>query len=299
MQFTVFTPTFNRSHTLYRVYESLCKQTFTDFEWLIVDDGSTDGTAELVFDWQRQERLPIRYKKQTNQGKHIAVNLGAKLALGDLFLIADSDDSFPANALQTFACAWDKIPALDRGQFTGVTGLCVDPTGKIIGDKYPTDIFDSTPADCFYRHGIKGEKWGFHRTDVIRKYPFPPLKEVKYFSEGIIWNLIGRSFKTRYINQVVRIYHNDAGDQITQRNPFEQSAGRIFYALSLDSDIDYFTAAPWLIFKIAAQGVRFSYHQNDSVVVQFSRLVKWRAKLIWLAALPVGFALFLQDRSRF
>ena len=188
MRFTVFTPTFDRAHTLDRVYHSLCVQTFKEFEWVIVDDGSTDGTDDLVAGWQTENRFPISYEKQLNQGKHIAVNLGATLARGELFLIADSDDTFPPNALETFYDVWTAIPVSDRKHFTGVTGLCVYPDGEIIGDKFPADIFDSTPADCFYRYGIKGEKWGFHRTDVIRKFPFPALEGFRFFAEGIIWN---------------------------------------------------------------------------------------------------------------
>jgi len=295
MKFTVFTPTYERAHTLARVYNSLCAQTFSDFEWVIVDDGSTDGTADLVAGWQTENRFPISYEKQPNQGKHIAVNLGATLAQGDLFLIADSDDAFPPNALEIFHDVWMAIPVSDRENFTGVTGLCVYPDGKIIGDKFPADIFDSTPADCFYRHGIKGEKWGFHRTDVIRKFPFPTLTGFRYFSEGIIWNAIGRVYKTRYINQPVRVYYSDSGNQLTRRSPFETSPMRIFYAMSLDADIDYVTVAPWTMFKIAAQGIRFSCHQRDSLKMQFSRLSKFRAKFVWFAALPVGFALFLID----
>ena len=109
MRFTVFTPSYNRAHTLDRVYSSLCAQTFTDFEWVIVDDGSTDGTADLVASWRKEHPFPIIYEKQSNQGKHIAVNRGAQLARGELFLIADSDDAFPSNALQIFHKAWLKF----------------------------------------------------------------------------------------------------------------------------------------------------------------------------------------------
>ena len=295
MRFTVFTPTYDRAHTLDRVYSSLCKQTFTDFEWVIVDDGSTDGTADLVAGWRKENLFPINYEKQSNQGKHIAVNRGAQLARGELFLIADSDDSFPSDALQVFHESWAEIPESERQNYTGVTGLCVDPSDKIVGDKFPLDVFDSTPADCFYRHGITGEKWGCHRTDVIRQFPFPALQGFRFFAEGIIWNAIGRVYKTRYINQIVRIYYSDSGNQLTNSSPFATSPSRIFYAMSLDADIDYLTVAPWIMFKIAAQGVRFSCHQRDNLMVQFSRLSKWRAKFIWFAALPVGFALFMID----
>ena len=295
MRFTVFTPTYDRAHTLDRVYSSLCLQTFTAFEWVIVDDGSTDDTTDLVDAWRKENLFPIHYEKQSNQGKHIAVNRGAKLARGELFLIADSDDTFPSDALQIFHEAWAEIPESEKKYYTGITGLCVDKSGKIVGDRFPSDIFDSTPADCFYIHDIKGEKWGFHRTDVIRQFPFPSLKGAHFFAEGVIWNAIGRVYKTRYINQIVRVYNNDSGNQLTNYSPAANAFRCIFYAMSLDADIDYLTAAPWVMFKIAAQGVRFSFHQRDNLMVQFLRLSKWRAKFIWFVALPVGFALFMID----
>ena len=184
MRFTVFTPSYDRAHTLDRVYSSLCTQTFTDFEWVIVDDGSTDGTADLVAGWKKEHIFPIIYEKQSNQGKHIAVNRGAQLARGELFLIADSDDSFPFDALQIFDEAWAEIPESERQNYTGITGLCIDQSDNIVGDKFPLDVFDSTPADCFYRHGIMGEKWGFHRTDVIRNFPFRRCKDFVFLRRG-------------------------------------------------------------------------------------------------------------------
>jgi len=295
MKFTVCTPTYQRAHTLSRVYNSLCLQVYTNFEWIIVDDGSTDRTNEMVIKWQKENKISIHYERQNNQGKHIAVNVGVKLSKGELFLIADSDDEFPANALQIFYDTWVNIPELERANFTGVTGLCVDNHGKIIGNKFPAETFDSTPADCFYRFGIKGEKWGFHRTEVMKEFPFPKLRGLNFFSEGIIWNSIGRVYKTRYINKIVRTYYCDSGNQLSKKNPLEISPGCIFYAISLDADIDYLFIAPWTLFKIAAQGVRFSLHQKDNIKIQFSRLKKLKAKIVWFAALPIGFLIFKYD----
>ena len=100
--FTVFTPTYNRAHTLSRVYKSLADQTFKNFEWLIVDDGSTDGTKVLIEKWTEEASFPIRYFYQENQGKHIAHNLGVKKARGELFLSLDSDDTCVPEALERF-----------------------------------------------------------------------------------------------------------------------------------------------------------------------------------------------------
>src|SRR3974390_2817293 len=91
--FTVFTATYNRAHTLHRVYDSLCAQTLHDFEWIVIDDGSTDNTAELIDDWAKAAQFPIRYFKQNHSGKHVAHNLAVREARGLFFLPLDSDDA--------------------------------------------------------------------------------------------------------------------------------------------------------------------------------------------------------------
>ncbi|WP_438997232.1 glycosyltransferase family A protein [Candidatus Puniceispirillum sp.] len=295
MIFTVFTPTYNRAHTLSRVYDSLCNQTFTHFEWLIIDDGSSDNTKQLIDGWIAERRVSIRYEFQPNSGKHVAINHGIRLAKGDLFLIADSDDGFPANALETFHSHWRAIPDAQRPRFTGVTGLCADEQGKIIGDKFPENIFDSNSADIYYRFGIRGEKWGFHRTEVLRHFPFPKLENMRFVPEGLIWNAIGRQYKTRFVNDIVRDYYQGADDQLSQRSPANISPVRTFYAQMLDADIDYLIHAPLAICKIGIQAARYSFHQKDSLVTQIGRLSHWRARLVWITAMPVGFVLYLFD----
>ncbi len=118
--FTVFTPTYNRAHTLPKVYASLQAQTFRDFEWLIVDDGSIDNTSEMVTAWLAEETtLALRYRYQPNGHKKIAINHGVREARGALFLILDSDDEIPPNALQILHDAWLSIPDDERTGFAG------------------------------------------------------------------------------------------------------------------------------------------------------------------------------------
>ena len=211
MIFTVFTPTFNRSHTLHRVYKSLCAQTFTDFEWVVVDDGSKDNTEEIIMNWKINAPFPIYYKKQKNRGKHAAINVGVAMAKGDLFLIADSDDEFFPDALEIFYAEWLGIDLSMRDKFAGVTGLCVNKKNKIIGNKFPSEIFDSTPSEITYLYKVKGEKWGFLRTSILIEFPFPEIGDLKFYPEGLIWSRIGRKYLTRYVNKTVRLYFCDAG----------------------------------------------------------------------------------------
>ncbi|MFT0647270.1 glycosyltransferase family A protein [Bacteroides thetaiotaomicron] len=97
---TVFTPTYNRAYILNDLYQSLCRQTCRKFEWLIVDDGSTDNTEGLVASWLDEGKMSLRYIKQPNGGKHRAINKGIQEANGDLFFIVDSDDYLAKNAIE-------------------------------------------------------------------------------------------------------------------------------------------------------------------------------------------------------
>lgn len=299
MRFTVFTPTFNRAHTIARVFESLKKQTYKNFEWVVVDDGSSDGTDKLIAEWAKTAHFPIIYLKQENQGKHIAINKGLEVARGELFLIADSDDAFISKSLEIFVRTWETIDVDMRNDFTGVTALCMDADGRIIGDEYPEAKYDSTPAKTFYCLGIKGEKWGFHRTDILKKFKFPEISGFKFYPEGLIWNKIGRSYLTRYINIPLRYYYEDSGNQLTKRSPKATSPMYLFYAQALNEDCDYFFKAPLPFIKIGIQGARFSFHQSQNLTSQLEKLQSMRAKLVWCFAIPFGFVLYLFDKVRF
>ncbi len=295
MKFTVCTATYNRAHTLSRVFESLVSQTFKNFEWLIIDDGSSDNTVELVNEWIATSSLDITYVFQENQGKHIAVNHGARLAKGELFLIADSDDAVLPNALHDFLEAWLNIPKEERELFTGITGLCISQEGKLIGDAFPSDVFDTTSADLFYRYNIHGEKWGFHRTEVIRHYPFPEISGYPFVSEGLVWHAISRSYKTRFINKPVRIYSQDSADRLTIRSCRARAKETVFYAMYLNADINYLYIAPLRIMKLAIQGSRLAFHNQDRVHTQVARLDNYTSKFLWLIALPLGRVLYWYD----
>ncbi|WP_083917739.1 glycosyltransferase family 2 protein [Uliginosibacterium gangwonense] len=209
--FTVFTPTFNRAHTLLRPYESLCAQSCRDFEWLIVDDGSTDGTAQLVAGWIAEGKLPIRYIQQPNGGKHTAFNHGVREARGELFVPLDSDDWCSPDALERFAFHWQKIPVAEREGFSGVSCLCHDEHGKVVGSAFPASPLDIKLFDLLRCGGMVGEKWGCARTEVLREYPFPEFPDEKFVPEALVWNRIACHYKIRFINEALRVYA-DSGD---------------------------------------------------------------------------------------
>lgn len=240
--FTVFTPTYNRAHTLSRVYESLVAQTFTDFEWLIVDDGSTDGTQELVGHWQIDTAFPIRYLRQENQGKHAATNVGVAEARGELFLTIDSDDAFVPHALERYHHHWTAIPAAERDRFSAVTALVADEHGRLIGTRFPRDPTDASALEIRYRYKVKADKAGFQRTSVLRDTPFPEIAGYRgLVPESLVWNAIARRYQERYVNEVLKIaWRHDPGPRLStpRSDPASIGPGALLaYESMLNDDI--------------------------------------------------------------
>mgnify|MGYP000318435424 CR=1 FL=1 len=290
LTFTVFTPTYNRAHTLGRVYESLRAQTFKDFEWVIVDDGSTDGTPDLVAGWKDLAEFPIRYFRKPNQGKHTAFNQGVREARGRLFLSLDSDDSCHPQALERFWHHWQSIPTDARPGFAALTALCEDESGKIVGQLYPSDIFDSDSSEIKHRYKVEGEKWGFIRTDILRQFPYPEPPGVTYVPESVVWIPIAARYKTRFVNEPLRIYHSTAGNQYTgsglKRSHLEGLA--LWHQVVLNYEAKWFWHDPLDLLRSTLHYVRFSFLCGKGIAWQWRRLHSPGARILWLLGLGPG-----------
>jgi len=198
---TVFTPTYNRAHTLQRLYESLKSQTYKNFEWLVVDDGSMDSTADLIEAFQRENVVDIRYFYVTNGGKHRAINFGVQRARGELFFIVDSDDYLPSNGLETIWKYWSSLE--DKESYAGVVfRKCDIGTGKVIGPELDEKEFDSNCIDFANKYGSL-DKAEVFLTNVLKNYRFPEIEGEKFVPEGFMWDIISSDRKMRFVDQVV------------------------------------------------------------------------------------------------
>lgn len=305
MTFTVFTPTYNRAHTLRRVFESLETQTFRDFEWLIVDDGSTDDTKAVVTHFIKTAAFPINYIFQDNQGKHIAINRGVEAAHGDLFLTLDSDDACIPTALAVLKQYWDAIPIAERSQFCGVTARCQYQNGQPVGAKpIPNGgICDVNALELSYCYHINYEMWGFITTAILKNYPFPEHIKNATVPEGLIWTQIAQHFKTRFVNDFLRLYFVEDNHESLinfrgsiQRRNFEGSI--LYYRQVLNTHIFYFRYAPLSIAAAAAHYSRFSFKEKKPFIQQFRLIDNFFGRCLYLAMLPLGVLLFWRDRFR-
>lgn len=294
--FTVLTPTYNRASTLPRLYASLCRQSFQDFEWLVIDDGSSDDTRSLINTWQAEATLCIRYHYQPNAGKHVAFNVGVAEACGSWIAEIDSDDELLPQALETVIDAWHGIPAPERASFVGVTGLCLDDRGRIVGNRYPSDRFVADTLEAHYKYGVRGEKWGVHRRDVLQEFPFPVPPGLKYVPERIVWSRIARKYRTLYINEPLRIYHSGAPEEQLTKRRFASVAhtALLEHQCVLNSELQWFFVAPQQFLRSAVHYGRASLHLKRSSAEQLHSL-RAKARWLWIVATPLAWLAYLRD----
>ena len=227
MKFTIFTPTFNRKELLEKLYKSLQKQTFKDFEWLIVDDGSADGTKEKVEEFLSEKKLDIKYYFKENGGKQRAYNFATDKANGELFICLDSDDEYVENGLETILKYWKKYEK--NNNIAGMGYLSMYPDGEIIGSSFPEKEMISTQFDIYNKYGVKGDKGLMFRTEIIKKYKFPVFDDEKFITEAVVYNRICEKYKMVYVNEKIEIkeYQEDGltakYNNLLLRNPKGQA----------------------------------------------------------------------------
>lgn len=297
--FTVFTATYNRAHTLPRVYESLKRQTCRDFEWLIVDDGSDDGTSDLIAQWATEENdFALRYVWQDNAGKPAAWDRGVSEARGALFLSLDSDDECVPTALDRFAKLWADVPAAEREKFVGVT-VNTQRRGSLIGTSFPSSPLDSDSVEIRFRYGVKGEKWGFSRTDVLRENLFGNYGDDRFISEDMVWFDIARSYKTRFVNEALREYITDEPGARLSALSEGVLAGRWGRSLAVVNDLSAWAlrgSPEW--WKAAVNYSRYSFDRDIPLATQLGHIRRPLVRGAVLALSPAGRALSLRDRQR-
>jgi glycosyltransferase involved in cell wall biosynthesis len=291
---SVLTPAYNRAHTLGRLYESLLAQTYREFEWVVIDDGSEDGTEALVRSWIADGPIEICYHRQPNRGKHVAVNAGLELARGEYTSIVDSDDWFPPDALERLMHHWSRIPPEQRDGFSGVVGLCAYDDGRIVGDRYPSDPLDCDPAELTYVYRVRGDKQSLVRTSVLREFPFP-FDDVRYVTPQLVWNRMALKYRERHVNEVVLVKEYRRGGISTRALELQIRAApatRQFYL----EEVRLPRAIPLgRRLRSYANYVRFSLHGGTPLLEQANDAP---SAATWVALAPLGVALYLRDRLR-
>ena len=200
---TIITPTYNRVDLLPRLYESLLKQTDQDFEWLVIDDGSTDNTEQLMQQYCQENSIRISYERQENAGKHTALNRGIARIRSELTFIVDSDDYLPQDAVDIILSCHRKYKNTEG--LCGYSFLRCHQDGRVNTAYFPEDEKISTYLETRINGNIGGDKAEVFYTEILKQYPFPVYEGEKYMPEDAVWMQMSGPYQMVHINKNVYI----------------------------------------------------------------------------------------------
>jgi len=239
---TVFTPTYDRAYTLGRLYQSLLQQDCHDFEWLVINDGSTDNTDDLFSSWTQQATpFPIRYYSVPNGGKPRAINKALELASGEYFFIVDSDDYLTHDAISFINNAFTTLPS-DDASFIGISGIRGGLDGKALQGQSKIDAAKGyVDANNLERPklGLQADMAEVFVTNKLRIYTFPVWKEEKFTPEAVVWDRMAMDgYKLRWFNKVIYLcdYQPDGLTNSSWKLLRDNSMG---YAMLFNTQLEY------------------------------------------------------------
>lgn len=280
---TIFTPAYNRAYILHELYQSLVRQTSQDFEWLIVDDGSSDNTEELVASWITAKMISIRYFKQANAGKMAAHNRGVELCTTPLFVCVDSDDFLADDAVETILHNKEFIIG---NSIAGMIAYKGSNKETPIGNDFPTNLSTFTLSGL-YSIGFKGDTTLVFKTEVLKKYPFPIIKNEKFITEAYIYDQIDIEYKYYLVPKVLTIceYRSDGLTLNGMKLVFNNPGGWALYCCQKGN----FSSKIKKQFKDYAWAISYMLMKHDS-----SFELHPCHKLVFYLAFPYGALLYLR-----
>lgn len=278
---TIFTPAYNRAYLLIRLYESLCAQTLQDFEWLVIDDGSTDNTIVLLDRLIAEGRISMRYVVQANQGMHGAHNTAYANIYTPLNMCIDSDDYLPNNAVELILSTWQHM---DQNAYAGIVGLDADTRGQLIGTKFNTE---ACTLEDFYAKGGRGDKKMVYRTDVVKQYdPYPLFEGERYVGLAYLYLRIDKDYTLKTLNEVLVLvdYQTDGSSNNMLKQYVRNPKGFLFYRTAMLQ----FGAYKRIQFRHAIH-----YVSSAIQLRQWDKIWQSPKPLLTLLAFPFGVALRL------
>lgn len=289
MLVTIFTPAYNRGHLLNRLYKSLLVQTMNDFEWVIVDDGSIDETEIIVKEFIEENIIKITYYKQTNSGKHIAINNGVGLAKGELFFIVDSDDFLTPNSLEKVKEKYLQVK--DKPDFAGVAGRKGYSETEFIGSKDAySDIFASA-LEFRYKYNKKGDMAEVVKTSVLKEFLFPVIPHEKFCTEGLVWFRIAKKYKMLWFSEIIYIAEYLEGG--LSNNIFKVRKNSPQYATLFYSELERMDIPLLQKLKSNINFWRFAKFINEPISSKYKRV----NPLFSIFGLPVSLIFLFKDRE--
>lgn len=208
---TILTPTYNRKEYLPKLYRSLHAQDSDRWMWLIVDDGSTDGTPEIVQKWEKENPEKVHYLRKENGGKHTALNLGIETIRTPLTFIVDSDDTLLPDAVRTIEKYNSEYESQrEKENLCGFSFLRINDKGEVNAGEYARDNTIGTYAELRINAGDTGDKAEVFYTSVLKKFPFPVFYGERFLPEDAVWMAMSGEYRLVFANRKIYVcdYHD-------------------------------------------------------------------------------------------
>ncbi|MXY40115.1 MAG: glycosyltransferase family 2 protein [Rhodospirillaceae bacterium] len=307
---SVLTPTFNRAHVLHRAYLSLQRQKMRNFEWVVVDDGSSDDTPALLARWQAEADFPIVWcRYSNNRGKAAAVNTGSKVVSGDYVLVLDSDDSLLDHAMEMviYWCERTKIgsnPSIYRLLFRSIyqSGNLVGNLGKKALDRFDNAMAIIPRDEAVYKLRMTFEFFEVLSREKFQTRKFVELTNSEYCPESVTHDKLSKRYDSIYINHPIRLYSTDDGEcRISDGmvNAVYFPRGNYLRSLAiLNGDSGFLWQHPSRLLNAARKVTRLGLHLGRSPQLQYRDLTGRGALLLWVSCMAVGILGYCRDRLR-
>lgn len=285
---SIITATYNRANCIRNLYNSLIIQANKDFEWVIIDDGSTDETETLIDKFIKDNIINIKYYKKPNGGKHTALNLAFKIINSEYTIIVDSDDYLTQTAVNQIITGMNKIK--NNKNIIGVTWNKLYKSGEKIVS-FPKKLILSDYIEIYETYNVKGDKAEVFKTDIIKNYRFPVIEGENFITEGIVWDLIALKYKSLFVNRGIMIcsYREDGLSKSSLKLRAKNHKGAtMYYNQNLLIARTYKQRL-----KSTLNYIRFSLHGNKScndIIKNCNR--KTLCKILFL----LGYLFYLKDK---
>lgn len=296
---SVITPTYNRRHTLHRVWESLNRQRQDNFEWIVIDDGSTDGTEGLLNDWKANARFHVHYSQIGRMGRNAAVNVGRTKISGQFVTLMDSDDAFLDNAFEKIAQNVQEHLS-DSSPAHGIAFPYHDEKGNRVCAEFPAEVLQCSHLEARFAHRIRGELLTVYRRNAYDNVQHIELPLPDHLPPSLAHIRLNHTFV--YIDTALSCkFRHDGEDRITsdrrrvKKNSVNLKSPRVRYIKSVESlnyCIDYFFSNPGLFWKNAMDLIALGLYFGIPISDQFRDMASWKVRMLCALAFPAGIAKF-------
>ncbi len=300
---TVFTPTYNRANYLVRPFQSLIRQTNKDFVWLIIDDGSTDNTKEIIDSFRIKADFKIMYYYKENGGRHTALNYSYEILQTEFVINLDSDDELLPTCIEDLYDIIKQNDLINKKNIWQIVGLCQNQDSILVGRKIDEKInMLSGRKQRKYAQKYRFEKSCCRRVEILKQFRFPVYNDTKFVTENTLWEKISLSYDSFFVNKIFRVYFDSTEGSIINsksKTDFSRMKSRYYYSSFCLKELyedrwinkNYFIS----LFNIARSGICCRIKTKE--VISNAKKLPWKLFILFISY-PIAYLYVIIKKER-